>query len=458
MRIYNENHLHWVAPPVWLSLAGGGLTLLAILLGILIPHGLNFITFGALPLRSFVPLMAFSFILAILGVQAIAAGIIWWLAAPDASKICWKVKKSLYSPAYGNPLGLKNGTWCPRVTVTEIGWNLYEIFVEAGSCTTEKIRNCSTFISSSLNKQYARYAVIQVETDIAYQGVKFIIDDVAANHTLKVHTPFELWTGIPTKLLIQDNLSVDLTSSGSILVAGKTRSGKTTGIISLLLQVLQMGPDHYDSLVSIIDPKCAELSVLPHVVSPDEDGGGRKILEAMRDFAATMTRRQYVLNELSKKYGDAVHWWEAEMHPSFLFLDEFVVCRSLFPKKAEKDSDYCLATFDSLLKRIVTMGASAGCYVIISIAEASVEEGGLPSMIRSACTTKILFKPTIEEARLLWSTEQLDGLEERRFKAGDAWFTSSDGEHDGQPYNVRFPRMKFRVYRELGRLLGLYFK
>lgn len=64
----------------------------------------------------------------------------------------------------------------------------------------------------------------------------------------------------------------------------------------------------------------------------------------------------------------------------------------------------------------------------------------------------------IEEARLLWSTEQLDGLEERRFKAGDAWFTSSDGEHDGQPYNVRFPRMKFRVYRELGRLLGLYFK
>ena len=81
-------------------------------------------------------------------------------------------------------------------------------------------------------------------------------------------------------------------------------------------------------------------------------------------------------------------------------LDEFVAARTLFPRKAEKDEpEYCLATSDALLKRIVTMGASAGCYVITSI--------------------------------------------------------STDGEHDDISF-VRFPRLEFPVYAELGRLLRLY--
>ena len=91
----------------------------------------------------------------------------------------------------------------------------------------------------------------------------------------------------------------------------------------------------------------------------------------MRVFETIMTERQQRLNELSKQQGTAMNWFDYDFHPSFLLIDEYVACRSLFPKKAEKNSDYCLATFDALIKRIVTMGASAGCYVIISIAEAS---------------------------------------------------------------------------------------
>ena len=49
------------------------------------------------------------------------------------------------------------------------------------------------------------------------------------------------------------------------------------------------------------------------------------------------------------------------MHPSILFLDEYVACRTMFPVKPPKgNEDYCLATFDGLIKRIVTMGASVG--------------------------------------------------------------------------------------------------
>lgn len=90
-----------------------------------------------------------------------------------------------------------------------------------------------------------------------------------------------------------------------------------------------------------------------------------------------------------------------------------------------------LATFDNSVKRIVTMGASAGCYVIISIAEA--QDGGLPSMLRSAMSTKVLIRPTMPEARLLWPPEKLEALatSARVYGPGDAWFSSTNGVYDG---------------------------
>ena len=114
-----------------------------------------------------------------------------------------------------------------------------------------------------------------------------------------------------------------------------------------------------------------------------------------------------------------------------LFIDEYVSARTIFPPRASKDDpDYCLATFDNLVKRIVTMGASAGCYVIVSIAEASVESGGLPAMLRSAMSTKVLFRPTLPEARLMWDAEKVRDMPARTYGPGDAWFSSTDGIHD----------------------------
>ena len=102
------------------------------------------------------------------------------------------------------------------------------------------------------------------------------------------------------------------------------------------------------------------------------------------------------------------------------------------------------------------MGASAGCYIIISIAEASVESGGLPAMIRSAMSTRICFKPTMAEARLMWDSEKLKDLPERIYKTGEAFFTSTNGINENITF-VSFPYMDFRVYHELGRLLKYYY-
>lgn len=392
--------------------------------------------------------------------SALIAALAVWKAVSmsEADKIKLMVRRRLFSPEYGNPLHLKEGERLPKVTCREIEKGIFEIAIAATSCTVKEIQDISASISASLNKQYDRYAVTETDTDTAFNSVSFRAEDVKIDRSITVQSADALKPKEHTKLIVQKGTSIDLTTSGSILVAGKTRSGKTTGVISLLLQALLAGRDDCGSQICIIDPKQAELSRLPNTVTLDEDGEARAILEALKRFLDTIKERQHVLNDLADEKGDAVHWWEVGFHVSLLFIDEYVALRSIFPKRAAKeDGDYNLAEFDALIKRIVTMGASAGCYAIISIAEASVEEGGLPAMLRSACSTKILFKPTLNEGRLLWDSEKLKDMPQRVYNAGDAWFSSTDGVHDNVSC-VHFPRMDFPVYRELGRLLEEYYR
>ena len=384
-----------------------------------------------------------------------AAAVRFWM--PDCTKIRYKVRRALCHPCCGNPLHLRDGEKLPAVICIAVCKGIYELTIKGGAVTVETIADAASAISSALDGKYDQYAITQTDTGVAFDRVTFKVEDVTFDRTLTFSDVEQMRPQSPTKLMVQNGTEIDLTTSGSILCAGKTRSGKTTGIIALIIQVLLAGPDSYGSEVTAIDPKQAELSRMPHVVTLDKDGEARNILSALKRFAATIAERQKILNDLSEQQGDAVKWWSAGMHPSFLFLDEYVALRSIFPTKATKDDpDYCLATFDGLIKRIVTMGASAGCYVIISIAEASVQEGGLPAMLRAAMSTRILFRPSRPEALLMWDKVKIDPLPERVYGPGDAWFSSTDGVHDSVNF-AHFPIMKFPIYRELGRLLSLYY-
>ena len=398
-------------------------------------------------------------VVACVGIGAVIAAAVVHCLQSDSAKIRHKVRRALCHPAHGNPLRLREGELLPTVKCKVAHRGVYDLTVTAGAVTVETITGAASAISSALNGRHTRYAVTQTDTGVAFDKVTFRLEDVMLDRSLTFATVEKMRPRGPTKLQVQAGTEIDLTTSGSMLVAGKTRSGKTTGIIALLLQALQCGRDEYGSEIVIIDPKQAELSRLPYVVTLDEDGEARGILGTLGRFAASSVSRQAVLNGLADRSGDAVKWWDAGMHPSFLFIDEYVALRAIFPSKAAKDDpDYCLASFDGLLRRIVTMGASAGCYVIISIAEASVQEGGLPAMLRSAMSTKVLFRPTLPEGRLMWDSDKLaDFSAGRVYGPGDAWFSSTDGLHDTVSY-VHFPRMDFPVYRELGRLLVEYYR
>lgn len=396
-----------------------------------------------------------------LGTFGVGLAVALALALPHDMRICHMVRRGLFDPAYGNPMGLKEGQILPSVQCRAVkirgSYPQYILRVYVVGCEIDNVAALASYITSTLTGRYSNYAITQTYTALSGTHVDFLVEDVTIDKTIIARSVDDLKPDQPTTLMIQHGVNIDLTTSGSILVAGKTRSGKTTGIISILLQVLQWGADKFGSRVTIIDPKRAELSRLPGVVTVDEDGGGHAILEAMKKFAMCITERQAALNDLSEKLGDAVKWWDAEMHPCFLFVDEYVACRSLFPARADKnDPEYCLTEFDNILKRIITMGASAGCFAIISIAEASVQEGGLPAMLRSAMSTKILFRPTMSEARLLWPSEKLEAMMDKgHYAPGEAWFSSTDGEHDDVTF-ARFPRMEFPVYAALANLLRLY--
>lgn len=399
-------------------------------------------------------------ILLIIGISVIFIAIVVSFALPETTKICVMVKKALFCYEYGNPLHLKEYELLPTVKCKNVGLGLFELTISATTCTVDDIQNISSSISSSLNgKKYNQYAVTQTSADIAFNSVTFRIEDVTIDKSLVIYNVNDLKPTEPTTLIVQKGTYIDLTTSGSILVSGKTRSGKTTGIICLLLQALLSGRDDYNSEIIIIDPKQAELSRLPNVYTLDKSGSATPIFDAIKHFSDTIVKRQKILNDLSETKGDAVKWWEAGFHISFLFIDEYVACRTMFPKRTSKEkTDYSIDAFDALIKRITTMGASAGCYIIVSIAEASVGEGGIPSMLKSAMTTKILFKPTITEGRLIWDNDKLKDFNNGRvYNSGDAWFSSTDGVHDDVSY-VHFPIMKFPVYRELGQLLRNYYK
>jgi len=379
-----------------------------------------------------------------------------YVMLPDTFNICLLIKRGLFVSETGNPLSFKAGELLPEVSCRYIDKGKFELTISAVTVTIEALQDISSVISSSLTGKYDNFAVIETNSDMAFNAVTFTIQDVSVKRELVINSLDELFPADPTKLTVQNDKVIDLTSSGSILVAGKTRSGKTTGVISLLLQVLLCGQDSFNSLVIIVDPKKAELSQLPHTVTLGENGETNEILDVIRLFEGTMKTRQRLLNKMSEQSGNAEKWHE-HMKPSFLFIDEYISLRSMLLKRTKDNAGYSLDDFDELVKRIITMGASAGCFVILSVAEASVNEGGLPSMLKSACSTKILFRPTLPEARLIWDSEKLKNLNERAYTAGDAWFSSSDGVNDSVT-NVHFPIMEFEVYRELGNALKSYYR
>lgn len=379
----------------------------------------------------------------------LALALVWRLAERPTTALARQVRRTLCDPVNGNPLALKEGQRMPTVSCRrEPGPGTYSVRVGAAGTTPERLEAAIPAISACLSGRYERYMVASNSADEAGSFVDLVIEDTKADWSIKAKTVADLCADSPYLIKVDQRTAIDLRTSQSILVAGRTRSGKTYGIIAMLLQVLAHGADDHGSRVAIIDPKRAELSTMPGAAAPTVEGDMAPVIEAMRSFNDLRIQRQNYLNELSEERGEAVRWWDAGMSISLLFIDEYVSCRAMLVDKKQRDE------FDNLLRIAATMGASAGCYCVLCVAQASVGDAGLPSMIRSACTTRVLFKPTPDEARLVWP-EGIGALSWRKYGVGAALFSTTDGVHE-QPTRVQFPKMAFPEFDELRCALADY--
>lgn len=387
--------------------------------------------------------------LAAISAALLVLALAWRLAERPTTALARQVRRALCDPINGNPLALKEGQRMPTVTCRrESGPGTYSVRVGAAGTTPERLETAISAISACLSGRYARYMIASHSADEAGSFVDLVIEDADADWSIKAEAVADLCADSPYLIAVDQRTAIDLRTSQSILVAGRTRSGKTYGIIAMLLQVLAHGADDHGSRVTIIDPKRAELSTMPGAAAPTVEGDMAPVIEAMRSFNDLRIQRQNYLNELSEERGEAVRWWDARMSISLLFIDEYVSCRSMLTDKKQRDE------FDNLLRIAATMGASAGCYCVICVAQASVGDAGLPSMIRSACTTRVLFKPEPDEARLMWP-EGMGSLPRRKYGVGSALFTTTDGVHES-PTRVQFPKMAFPEFDELRCALANY--
>lgn len=173
------------------------------------------------------------------------------LVLPPEDRIRFMVLRALCDPHHGNPLHFRDGEILPVVACIQEkkkdGYCRFTLKIRVKSRTMDDVKGLSSFLSSALSGRFKHYAATTVWADEAHNYVAFVLEDVTADRSITAHDVGEIKPPNPTTLVVQQGTSIDLTTSGSILVAGKTRSGKPTGIISLLLQVLQWGPDNHGS-------------------------------------------------------------------------------------------------------------------------------------------------------------------------------------------------------------------
>ena len=453
-----DSYLRYCSPTPKIMLFGGFLLLLAGLIKIF--EYIVFSVCGLLQLDKdidftdaiifLISISALIFVIAL--IEAVSRG--------NKKNIKYIVRQAICASCYGNPLNLREGEIEPAVIVSDSP-NGYKITIDCMAAKFDDVASLETVISGCLRNKYGVYAVVSKEEDLAGRFVDYYIEDVVSSfYKQSVYKTLDDVPSHLTKIFIRDDVYIDYSRvlNSSAIIAGKSRSGKTTAIIStFLLPMLKQGRDDFGSRIIIVDPKSAELSLCPHVLSPAPDGSVEHILEAIREFNFLRVMRQKTINEFCKSEGRAVKWFDVGMKPSVLFLDEFVSIQDMFPKKASKEKpDYSLSDFQGLLRQIATQGASAGCFLILSTAESSVGTGGLESAVNNACGIRILLKPTMKEARFLWNSEALEVMRERQYSAGDSWFSADDGINNSVRF-AKFPRLEFGEYEALSELLSLYY-
>lgn len=274
-------------------------------------------------------------------------------------------------------------------------------------------------VTSSLKGRLSSFVVTSSRLTADGLWYEFGAEDVATDRTWRPATPAELVQ--PSHVLkLQEGLTINLADQPHIIVWGKSGSGKTTVLLSIIAQLIG-----HKANIFFLDGK-DEFSAFKNFYPSEKIATENEaILELLADVCATLTERQAIVSEAvreRKKLG--LRGYDIGLAPVVLIVDETGSLISSFDAKAKKQ-------FLAYLTQIAQKGRSVSVFLVVGTQSPKADV--IPTEIRSQFATKILLGSASQENQRMAFDEAVTKGDVERFKG----FYLVDGvNHQPQRFNV----------------------
>lgn len=272
-------------------------------------------------------------------------------------------------------------------------------------------------INASFRGKLGAYAVVssRITDDGLYY--KFVLEDKGSDKTWRPKTLEEIKQK-SHEIKLQNDLIINLADKPHIIVWGKSGSGKSSLLFSMILQLFMSGSDVY-----FIDPK-SEFSAFQEFYPLERiQEDTEAILELLRYVCGELKRRQKVVAKAVKKQQKiGLRGYDIGLTPIVVVADEIGSAVASMDTKQKKE-------FLALLTQIVQKGRSVSVFCIVAT-QSPKTDTTLSSDIRSQFATKILLgSANAETQRMAFDGEVATKGGVDRFKG----FYISDGKTDETP-------------------------
>lgn len=275
--------------------------------------------------------------------------------------------------------------YLPAVRVRASGsrdLQIFDVEVEkmAGMYEIEKLEQD---INSSFKNSLAKFGV--VSSRISDDKLKFIftLEDVTTKKTLVPHCLADLKND-DYVLQLQKGLTIRLDTRPHIAIYGKTGSGKSTQLRSLILQLFQQEAD-----LRFIDGK-DEFSAFDGFYDKQKIASEVDDVNVILDdiLRIVSERQKIVTSEVKKQRHLGLRASDIGLKPVVLIADEVGSIVAQMDSKTQKE-------FNKKLTAIIQRGRSVGVNVIVATQDPSVDT--LPQKIRQQFSTRILLGSAKQE-------------------------------------------------------------
>lgn len=304
----------------------------------------------------------------------------------------------------------------PRVTVGTSLPSFVKVSIEKlpGMYDIEKL---TEDINSSFRGKLGAYAVVssRITDDGLYY--KFVLEDKGSDKTWRPKSLEEMKQK-SHEIKLQNDLIINLADKPHIIAWGKSGSGKSSLLFSILLQLFMGGSEVY-----FIDPKSEFSAFQEFYPSERIQEDTEPILKLLRHVCDDLKRRQKIVAKAVKKQQKiGLRGYDIGLTPIIVVADEIGSVVASMDSKQKKE-------FLALLTQIVQKGRSVSVFCIVATQSPKIDTT-LSSDIRSQFATKILLgSANAETQRMAFDGEVATKGGVERFKG----FYISDGKTDEAP-------------------------